>query len=144
MVLAVAEIDGVKSELHRREITEELVDRPVELTSAVVWQPERGFKFQTTRTAYEFINRCEKYAESAGGLRIVVGESHTAWVDLNLSNDIEFDSATLAQAVDQLRRHVPDGEVQITAQRIRYVTGQHFLDYVSDAKETFRRDEVKP
>ena len=143
-MLAVAEIDGVQSELHRREITEQPVQRPIDLTSAVVWRPERGFKFQTTRTAYEFINRLKKYAESSGGLRVVVGESHAAWVDLNLSSDIEFDGPTLAHAVDQLRQHVPKGEVQITAERIRYATGQRFLDYVADAKESFRRDDVKP
>lgn len=144
VVLAVAEVDGVESDLHRREIAEKPGGRPIAPTSPVVWRPQRGFKFESTLTAYEFINRLGKYAGSAGGLRVVVGESHSAWADLSLSNDIELDRAKLEQAVEQLRQHVPDGEVQITVQRIRFTTGQHLLDYVADAKVKFRRDEVQP
>ena len=142
-MLAVAEKDGVISELHRREIADEPVVRPIDRTAPAVWRPARGFTFEATRTAYGFLNRLKKHEASAGGLRFNVQADQT-WGELSLSEDVELDSAALEQAVEQLRRLVPEGEVAIEARRIHYDTGQRFLDHVADIKATFKREDVEP
>lgn len=143
LVLAVAEKDGAVSELHRREIADDPIVQPIDRTSPAVWRPASGFRFQTTRTAYGFITRLKKHEASAGGLRFGVTADQT-WGELSLSEDVELDGPVLEQAVEQLRRLVPDGEVAIEARRIHYVTGQRFLDHVADIKATFTREDVEP
>ena len=143
LVLAVAEKDGAVSETHRREIADEPVDRPIDRTAPAVWRPDRGFTFETTRTAYGFLNRLKKHEASAGGLRFNVTADQT-WGELSLSEDVALDGMALEQAVEQLRRIVPAGEVAIEARRIHYASGQRFLDHVADIKATFKRDDVEP
>ena len=143
LVLSVAEKDGVASDLHRREITEKPVDRPIDRSAPAVWRPAGGFTFQNTRTAYGFINRLKKHEASAGGLRFSVQADRT-WGEVSLSDDIELDGAALEQAVEQIRRLVREGEVAIAALRTCYPTGQRFLDHVADIKATYRREDVEP
>ena len=143
LVLAVAERDGAVSETHSREIADEPVAREIDLAAPAVWQPARGFTFQTTRMAYAFINRLKKHRGAAGELRLSV-QSGDTWGELSLSRDVELDGAALELAVEQLRQLVPGGEVSVAAQRIRYATGQCFLDHVADMKATFKRDDVEP
>ncbi len=144
LVLAVAEKDGIESELHQREITERSAPPPIDRTKPAVWRPAGGFTFQSTRTAYGFINRLKKHDASASGLRFVVQADKTTWVELSLSNDVALDGAAMEQAVEHLRRLVSGGEVEIKASRTHYATGQRFLDHVADVKATYRREEVGP
>ena len=143
LVLAVAEKDGIESELHQREIAEKPEPRPIDPTRPVVWSPERGFTFQTTRTAYGFIGRLKKHDVSASGLRLSAQADRT-WVELSLSDDIELGAAAMEEAVEHLRRLVSGGEVEIRASRTHYATGQCFLDHMAEIKATYRRDEVEP
>ena len=143
LVLAVAEKDGAVSELHRHEIADEPVVRQIDRTAPAVWRPAGGFTFQTTRTAYGLINRLKKHAASAGGLRFSVQADRT-WGELSLSEDVELDGAKIEHAIEQLRGLVPQGEVEIEAQRLCYPTGQHFLDYVADIQAKYQRDDVEP
>ena len=144
LLLAVAEKDGIASEPYEKEITERPAAPPIDKTKPVVWRPASGFTFQSTRTAYGFINRLKKHDASASGLRFVVQADKTTWVELSLSNDVEMDGASMEQAVEHLRRLVSGGEVEIKASRTHYATGQRFLDHVADVKATYRREEVEP
>ena len=145
LILAVAEKDGVASELHRRELAEKPVAKPIDRAGPAVWSPSRGFEFTTTRTAYGFIARLKKHGGVASGLRlnVQVAGSNT-WSELNVSDDIALDGDRIEQVVEKLREFVPDGEVSIEAQRIRYETGQRFLDHVAEIRAEYRREDVTP
>ena len=145
LVLAVAEKDGIASEQHRREIAEKPVEKPIVRDQPAVWQPAGGFDFNTTRTAYGFINRLKKHANGASGLRLAVqAEGERQWVELNLSGGLQLDGERIEQAVEQLRALLGDGEVLIDAKRIHYATGQRFLDHIADLRAQYQRDEVEP
>ena len=145
LILAVAEKDGVASELHRRELAEKPVAKPIDKAGPVVWSPARGFEFTTTRTAYGFIARLKKHGGVASGLRLnVQAAASNAWSELNISDNIALDGDRIEQAVEKLREFVADGEVSIEAQRIRYETGQRFLDHVAEIKADYRREDVTP
>ena len=148
LILALAERDGVASDLLRRELAEEPVAKPIDKASPAVWSPSGGFEFTTTRTAYGFIARLKKHGGTASGLRLNVqaagGAGLATWGELNFSDDIALDGELIEQAVEKLREFVADGEVSIEARRVLYETGQRFLDHVAEIKADYRREDVTP
>ena len=144
LVLAVAEKDGVASEVHRRDMADRRETKPIDKARPAVWRPASGgFRFQTTRNAYGFINRLKKHEASAGGLRFAAQAGGT-WGEISLSDDVELGGDRIEQTVEQLRGLVPDGEVSIEAKRVRYDTGQRFLDYVAEIRAEYDRNDVEP
>ena len=150
LVLAVAAKDGIASELHRREIAAAPVSRPIDRSAPAVWTPAAGVAFTATRATYEFIARLKKHAGSAAGLRVTIqtggapaGGGQT-WSELNCSDDVELSGEELERVIDALRPLVAAGEVAVDAKRLRFETGQRFLDYVHDARLTYDREEVTP
>ena len=144
LILAVAGKDGIVSEVHRREIADQPVDRPIDRTRPATWTPPTGFRFESTRTAYGFIARLKKHDGVAGGLRISVqAEGGGTWSELNFSEDLALDAAGIERAVEALREIVADGEVSIEARRIRYGTGQRLLDHVAETRAEYKRDDVE-
>ena len=144
LVLAVAEKDGVASEVHRREIAEKPVEKPIDPHLPTVWIRTGGFQHETTGAAYAFIARLRKHAATASGLRINVQTADGgAWSELNFSDDLALDAERIEQTVECLRKLVADGEVSIEASRVRYKDGQRFLDHVWETRAEYKRDDVK-
>ena len=144
LILAVAGKDGIASEVHRREIADKPVERPIDRTRPAVWTPPPGFEFKTTRTSYGFIARLKQHEGVASGLRInVQADGSGAWSELNFSDDLALDGARIEQTVEWLRALVADGEVSIEARRVRYGTGQRFLDHVAEIRAEYKRDDVE-
>ena len=144
IILAVAEKKGIVSEMLRQEITEKPQPKPIDKGAPLVWRPRpSGFRFPETRTTYGFINRLKKHEGSAGNIRLAV-EHNKTWVDLSLSEDIELDGEKMEQTVEQLRAFAPEGEVSVEAKRVRFSTGQRFLDYLAETKSPHDRDDVEP
>ena len=144
LILAVAGKDGIASEVHRREIADKPVERPIDRTRPAVWTPPPGFEFKTTRTSYGFIARLKQHEGVASGLRInVQADGSGAWSELNFSDDLALDGARIEETVEWLRALVADGEVSIEARRVRYGTGQRFLDHVAETKAEYKREDVE-
>ncbi len=143
LVLAVAEKDGIASVVHEREVADKPRDKPIDTTAAAVWRPGDGLSCPTTNAAYPFINRLKKYADAAGGLRLGV-QAGSKWVELNSSDDVELSGDRIEQQVERLREIMPAGEVEVTARYVRFGTGQRFLDWIADSRESYTRDEVEP
>ena len=145
LVLAYAERDGVASETHQREITEQPVEKPIDKTRPTTWAPSQSFEFKDRRTAYGFLARLRKYRGAAGGgLRISVQRTDNTWAELYLSNDLALGGDAIEELVEALRRLAADGEVVVEANDIRFETGRDFLDYIADTRSRFKRDEVTP
>ncbi len=145
LILAVAEKDGIVSDVHRREIAEKPAVKPIDKTSPAAWSPHGGCEFSSTRTAYGFVTRLKKHVGSASGLRLSAhSDGSGQWSELSLHGDIALDGETIERAVEHLRELVADGEVSIEAKRIHFDTGQRFLDYVAEIKADFRREDVDP
>ena len=149
LVLAIAEKDGVASDLHRRDIAETPVDRPIDRAASAVWTPAAGMECAATRATYDLIGRVKRHAALIGGLRVTIqtegrtGAAQT-WSELSPSDDIELTGDELERIIEALRSLVAAGEVAVDAKRLRFETGQRFLDYVADAKSQYERDDVTP
>jgi len=146
VVLAVAEKDGVVSELHRRDLAEKPVERPIDRALPATWTPARALTFQSTRTAHGFIERLRRHLATARSLRLTVeassGRSST-WSELHLSDDLALDAERIEAALDHLRGLVAEGEASIEIRYLQFESGQRFLDYVGELRIDFRRDEVE-
>ena len=142
-VLAVAEHDGIASEVHKREITwkKDEGEKPIDKESPATWRPAHGFSFSTTRSSYSFVERLRKYNGKAGVQRIAVLD--TQWVDLNLADGLTLDAERIEHTVEHLRSLVAHGEVNIDAGFICFPSGQQLLDYVQDLRVELKRNEVE-
>jgi len=150
LVLAVAARQGIVSDLHRRDVAEAPVSRPIERSAPATWTPAARLECAATRATYDFIARLRRHAARAGGLRVSIqtGGARTGaaqtWSELSLSDDIELTGDELERIIEALRPLVAAGEVAVDAKRMRFETGQRFLDYVEDARERYDREEVDP
>ena len=145
VVLAVAKKDGIASELHRRDIADTPVSRPIDRAAPATWTPENGLECTATRSTYDFISRLKKHDAQVGGLRVTIQTARAqSWSELSLSDDIELNGYELERIIEALRPLVDAGEVAIDAKRVRFETGQRFLDYVADARLQYDRDDVRP
>ena len=143
LVLAVAEKDGIASATHEREVTDKAREKPIDTTAPAIWSRQGGFSCRTTSAAYPFINRLKKYAVAAAGLRLGV-QADSQWVELNFSDDIELGGDSIEQQVERVRKLLPAGEVEVEARYVQFATGQRFLDWIADSRESYVRGEVEP
>ena len=143
LVLAIAERDGIESELHRREIADQPEEKPIKASEPAVWTPSTAIEFSETRTAYGFIARLRKHGAAANGVMLSVQADDT-WTELQCSEDVALDGERIEATVNTLRELVADGDVTISARRVRFETGQQFLDYIAETRTPYKRDEVTP
>jgi hypothetical protein len=62
-----------------------------------------------------------------------------------LSFDIKrlVGASELRRAIEYLRSLVPDGQVVVEAERVKFMTGQQLLDWIAAAKTELNPDEVQ-
>ena len=145
VVLAVAEKGGIASEQLRRDIVDTPVRKPIDRAVAATWTPAKGLECAATRSTYDFIARLQKHEAQVGGLRVTIQTAGAqTWSELSLSDDIELTGDELERIIEALRPLVDAGEVAIDVKRLRFETGQRFLDYVADGRLQYDRDDVRP
>jgi hypothetical protein len=148
LVLAVAEDKGIASEAHQVHINWDLPPdhRPIDKDQPAIWRPfshpEKVFRFNTTHTAYGFLERLRKHGGKAAAQRIAVLDGQ--WVDLQLADDLLLDAEQVRATVEHLRSLLSEGEVTIEAAALWFPTGQRLLDYVRDLAVELPRHEVEP
>jgi len=139
LVLAVAEKDGLISEVHRREIPWDRDEPEFDPTKPATWRREH--KFDTTMESYDFLDRLQKHQAMACGPRLMVTGSK--WLDFAVHPDFQLDGEQMRQAVEYLRRLLPDGQVGVTVPRLWFPLGQHLLDWAAEAKTDLKAGEVE-
>jgi hypothetical protein len=65
-------------------------------------------------------------------------------VELNFSDDVELAGDRIEQQVERIRELLPAGEVEVEAHYVQFATGQRFLDWIADSRESYVRGEVEP
>jgi hypothetical protein len=144
LVLAVAEKDGVPSEVLRLDVDWKRApeERPIDLTAPATWRPTDGITYTETRTSYALATRLKKHEAEAGDVRIVVGKDQ--WVDLNLESSIRLTGDRLQEAIEFLRGFVGEGEVQVEVKYLAFTSGHRLLDYAEEIRATLSREDVQP
>ncbi len=143
VVLAFAECDGVQSEVLKIPIdwsTKE-GEKPIDPEKPAVWR--RAHEYHLTLQSYEFLDCLKRHEAKVSGVRISV--TGDRWAELNLHELVELNASELSEAVEAVRK-LPvtgNGQVEITTCAIHFVTGQHLLDWLNEAKVEVKPGEVK-
>ena len=140
VVLAVAERDGIESEVLQIPISwdrgEELKIDP---NKPALWT--RTHKYDVTREAYEFIERLRRHAARALGVRLGVTGRH--WAELSLHEDVALRGDQMHEAVEAVRKLLPDGQVSAEATAISFERGQNLLDWAAEVRIELSPGEVR-
>lgn len=139
-VLAVAEKDGIQSEIHRRDLTwEKGPQLTLDPSKPVVWH--RDHRPKTTKESYEFLEMLKKHGGAIPCQRIaIVGKS---WLELTFDEKLLLDAEKLEGVTNHLRGLLSEGQVAIETAAIHFPTGQTLLDWVRDVKTEIKPEEVK-
>ncbi len=147
-VLAVAERDGILSQVERYTVTwgaggsgpeEPALDpkRPA------LWRKE--FRPNSTKDSYELIERARKHKAVLSGLQVMImGESgNQEWIDLSMYEQKQVSPETLEETLTALRKLQSSGQVQLVVKTLHFALGQDLLDWVEEIKTTLKPGEVK-
>jgi hypothetical protein len=143
IVLAVAEKNGIISEMHRLDIRWKGTgggSGPEEIDPArpAIWRREHSPV--TTQDTYDLISRLKKHRALLPAAKIaVVGQS---WAELNLDEKLLLDVVKLEEIIEQLRSLVTVGEVSLDAMSVHFSTGQDLLNWVAEVKTEIKPGEV--
>ncbi len=139
-VLAVAEKNGLSSEVHRLDIDWSASDGfKVDPEKPALWRREHSPK--TSKETYELLARLRRHGASVPGPRVsIVGEG---WLELNFDDKLALAADQLEPAIENLRGFLPAGQVALDARSLRFPTGQNLLDWVNEVKTELKRDEVE-
>jgi hypothetical protein len=140
VVQAVAEGDGVVSEPEkiRLDWTDD-GSSGIQDDQPALWQ--RSHQLGTTKEAYDFLNRMQKWDAMAKGPRVTVDSND--WVELAFDQDMEVDGETLEEATEYVRGLIDDGEVSLDVDALHFERGQQLRDWAEDAKTELNPDEVQ-
>ena len=140
MVLAIAEKNGIVSDLHRLEIDWKSKDGfKIDPDRPATWKREHTPK--TTKESYEFLARLKKYEAAVPGPRVRIVGQH--WLELTFDSRLALDAEKLETAIDHLRSLLSEGQVDIDALALKFPTGQHLLDWVKEIKTEIKPQEVE-
>ncbi len=111
---------------------------PLDPMRPVTWKHE--FLAPTTIEAYALIGRLGKHGAKARGPKVSV--TGKAWGELVLAEIVELDAVGLQEAVELMRKMLPDGQVGIETPVIWFERGQGLLDWGQEAKLEIRPGEI--
>lgn len=140
-VLAIAERDGLISDVHRLNIRWEPAGKTtVEIKPELpaVWK--RSHHPSTTKDSYEFLGRLKKFQAEITGGRVTISGDH--WLELSIDDRLKLDSEKLESTINHLRGLLSEGEVELEVDSVRFPNGQLLLDWVAEAKTEVKPDEV--
>ncbi len=137
-VLAIAEKDGIHSEVLRDDVLRDIQPVAIDPTKPTTWR--RSHSFDTTKESYEFLAKLEKSAAKILGPRVMVGSS--PWAEFNTDSSMSLDRATLEKILHPLREIVGAGEVSLSCDGLAFLSGQDLLDWASDQKTELKEHEV--
>ena len=74
------------------------------------------------------------------GVRI--GVTGDRWAELTMHEKVELDAVNLYVGVEAVRKLFSNGQLSIEATALYFDKGQHFLDWLNDAKQEAKSGEV--
>lgn len=139
LVLAIAEKDGIESNLHQLDVEEEEVVK-IDPAKPVVWRRQQNA--QSTSASYEIIAQLNKFKGKLSGVAIDVGNKH--WAQLNFDQDSELSGDEIKAAVEMLRSLIgTEQDVALRGEKVHFELGQGLLDWVAEVHTELSKDEVE-
>lgn len=144
LLLAVAEKDGLQSEVLRVEIPRHGGEE-VRIDPLLPATLNRPFKQDTTQETYLWLEQAEKAQAELLGLTLTISQSGAAreWVELTASDSKRWPPAMIREVLEALRKAQGEGQVSLQCQKIYFPTGQQLMDWAARLRLTLQPGEVK-
>jgi wyosine [tRNA(Phe)-imidazoG37] synthetase (radical SAM superfamily) len=141
-VLAIARQDDVISTQEKINVKEHITKEvKVDPGQPVTWR--RHHSKLTTKTAFEFMERLEKFQTTAYGVTIDVMANDNSQ-DISYSGEESFglQGKDFEKLVKQLQSIMSGSQVELTIERLQFDKGQQLLDWIAEAKSKLLPGEV--
>lgn len=140
-VLAVAQKDGISSDLHKLEINWD-EEKPFTINPMAPVKWKRMHEVNTTKQSYELLDLAKKYNASLSGVRVsVVSEQN--WLELNFNDKMTLEADKLKAALENMRGLLSEGQVAIETNVIHFLLGQDLIEWVAEVKTEIKAEEVE-
>lgn len=140
-VLAIAQKDGISSELHKLEINWD-EEQPFMINPMTPTKWKRLHEVNTTKQSYELLDLGKKYNASFSGIRVsVVSEQN--WLELSFNDKMTLEADKLKVAIENMRDLLSEGQVAIETNVIHFLLGQDLIEWVAEVKTEIKAEEVE-
>jgi hypothetical protein len=140
-VLAIAEADGVRSELTKFDIPRESGETVVTVDGLKSATWKRKFQKDSTGDSYEWLQIAAQHNAELGGVALQVAHEQR-WVEFRSETNVFLASSVTTEEATRLRDFLQQGNVSLEVEMLRFPTGQDLLDMVKDLKTELRAGEV--
>jgi hypothetical protein len=140
-VLAIAEGDGVKSEVAKFDVPKsgEKVVVTVDPARPATWK--RKVKKDSTAESYEWLQLAGNHRAELGGLVLQVMQDQR-WVEFRADTAVLLDVPFATDEATRLKELVPSGNLDLEVDVLRFATGQDLIDMVAALKTELQPGEV--
>jgi hypothetical protein len=141
VVQAVAEAQGILSDVHRLEIPwDKSKAFKLDAGQPATWN--RTQQGRDTKSTYDLLAKFKKYGARLAGVSITVSEDADRWAEANLGDQVEMTPEQVEGLIEMFRPLL--GPVVVTAgfQRVIFAKGQDLLDLARDDKLELKPSEV--
>lgn len=141
-ILALAEEKGVISTQLRADVPAKIggpegVD--VDPAKPAIWK--RKQQQDSTGEVYSFLEAIGKYSTQIGGAKITVSRDHR-WIEFRTSEEVLLPSTQVVTETTRLQDLIPEGNLDLRVERLRFESGKDLEDAVRDLKTELKPGEV--
>jgi hypothetical protein len=146
MILAIAEAGGVKSNLLKADVPTTAAGDPgkpavlVDTGKPATWQ--RLHRLDETSSSYTWLQTAAKNHAELGGMGIVVSHGGD-WLELRAGGNVFLAADRAIEAADRMTALLPEGNVNLDVEAMRFGSGRDLQDMVRDLKSDLKPGEVK-
>ena len=140
VVRAVAEKDGIESEVLPISVPKDLPPFEIDPDRPAIWK--RAFSSATTKESFEQLGRMEKHhASASGGVR--VGVAGTRWLQTDAADSLRLSSEAVKSLIQPLRELLGEGEVEFSGGSLVFAKGQDLIDWVAAVRTQVKPEEIE-
>lgn len=143
VVQAYAEKKGICSDIHRLAINWKQKPWEPDLSLPALWS--KVHVFNSSPSAYKFIDRLEKYEGAVSGNSILLAKENEdkQWVELQFGEEVLLDGEKLKCIVSQFRDLIGNAVISsLRLEKVHFPTGQALMDYAKEEQVSPAEGEV--
>ncbi len=142
IVQAIAERDGVFSEVYQKDIDWSNDPRNLEIDRALPYLLKKKLKRESTNESFKLLDLLEKYNADLIDPIIDISQANK-WIRLEMGGQLKVSASKLKAIIQSLRSEILQGEVHVTIPSESFKWGGQLQDLVRDLKEELKPEEIE-
>lgn len=137
-ILAYGEKNKIISDVYKFEINWGPIEIKIDPEKPAIWRRRHDPK--TTKESYELLRLMKKYSVNMPGPHITIAGKN--WIELNIDEKIAISAEQTEKVLEDLRGLLEEGQVQIEVLALKFLLGQHLLDWIAEVQTELKPNEV--